>query len=243
MKEKLLSVIIPAYNEEKTIVETIKETVKTVKNIKSLGFELVIVDDGSIDNTYAVVKDFAGQSAYNIKVLSYSPNKGKGFALKRGALAAGGDYILFMDADLEIHPKQLVSFLDLLKQSGADAVIGSKTVKGSLVKVPLKRKIISAGYYFLLKLLFRLPVTDTQTGFKLFKKQALKNSVKKTTLNGYVFDLELIVIMNFHKYKVIDSPIKLDELRSRRINISDILLMLKDIFKVFARYYFTRSYT
>jgi dolichol-phosphate mannosyltransferase len=242
MKEKLLSVIIPAYNEEKTIVETVKETIKTVKNIGSLGFELVIVDDGSIDNTYSVIKGFADKSAYNIKVVSYSPNKGKGLALKKGALAAGGDYILFMDADLEIHPKQVVSFLGLLKRSGADAVIGSKTVKGSVIKVPLKRKIISAGYYFLLKLLFRLPVTDTQTGFKLFKTQALKNCVTKTTLYGYVFDLELIVIMNFHKYKVIDSPIKLDELRSRRINISDILPMLKDIFKVFARYYFTRSY-
>lgn len=118
MKKKLLSVIIPAYNEEKTIVETIKETIKTIKNIKSLDFELIIVDDGSIDNTYAVAKEIADQSAYNIKVVSHSPNKRKGFALKKGVLAAGGDYVLFMDADLEIHPDQLVSFLDLLKQSG-----------------------------------------------------------------------------------------------------------------------------
>jgi len=242
MKKKLLSVIIPAYNEEKTIVETVKETIKTVRNIKSLGFELVIVDDGSIDNTYAVVKGFADKSAYNIKVVSYSPNKGKGFALKRGALATGGDYVLFMDADLEIHPKQVVSFLDLLKQSGADAVIGSKTVKGSLVKVPLKRKIISAGYYSLLKLLFRLPVTDTQTGFKLFKKQALKNCINKTHIRGYSFDLELMVIMNIHKYKIIESPVKIDQLRLRRISLMDALPMLKDTIIVFKRCYFNRSY-
>ncbi len=242
MKKKLLSVIIPAYNEEKTIVETIKETIKTIKNIKSLDFELIIVDDGSIDNTYAVVKEIADQSAYNIKVVSHSPNKGKGFALKKGALAAGGDYVLFMDADLEIHPDQLVSFLDLLKQSGADAVIGSKTVKGSVVKVPLKRKIISAGYYFLLKLLFRLPVTDTQTGFKLFKKHPLVDCIQKTSISGYTLDLELMVIMNIHKYKIIERPIRIDQLRLRRIILMDSLPILKDTIAVFKRCYFTRSY-
>jgi len=147
-----------------------------------------------------------------------------------------------MDADLEIHPKQVVSFLDLLKQSGADAVIGSKTVKGSLVKVPLKRKIISAGYYSLLKLLFRLPVTDTQTGFKLFKKQALKNCINKTHIRGYSFDLELMVIMNIHKYKIIESPVKIDQLRLRRISLMDALPMLKDTIIVFKRCYFNRSY-
>jgi dolichol-phosphate mannosyltransferase len=239
MHKKLISVIIPAYNEEKTIVATIKETIKAINNIKGLNYELIIVDDGSIDNTCAVVK----QLAYNIKVESYFPNKGKGFALKKGVLVARGDYILFMDADLEIHPNHLLNFLNLLKQSKADAVIGSKTAKGSVVKAPLKRRIISFGYYFLLKILFRLPVTDTQTGFKLFKKQALKNCIKKTCINGYTFDLELLVIMKIHKYKVIESPIKVDELRLRRISILDSLPVLRDTLAVFKRYYFTRSYT
>jgi len=243
MHKKLISVIIPAYNEEKTIVATIKETIKAINNIKGLNYELIIVDDGSIDNTYAVVKQLTYQLAYNIKVESYFPNKGKGFALKKGVLVARGDYILFLDADLEIHPNHLLIFLNLLKQSKADAVIGSKTAKGSVVKAPLKRKIISIGYYSLLKLLFRLPVTDTQTGFKLFKRQALKNCVQKTSIKGYSFDLELLVIMNIHKYKIMESPIKVDQLRLRRINLIDSLPMLKDTLAVFKRYYFTRSYT
>jgi len=242
MNKKLISVIIPAYNEEKTIIATIKETIKVINNIKGLNYELIIVDDGSIDNTCATVKQLAYQSSYNIKVESYFPNKGKGFALKKGALAARGDYVLFLDADLEIHPDHLLIFLDLLKHSRADAVIGSKIARGSVVKVPLKRKIISSGYYFLLKLLFRLPVTDTQTGFKLFKNPALSNCIQKTSINGYVFDLELLVIMKIHKYKVMESPIKVDELRLRRISIIDSLPMLKDTFVVFKRYYFTRSY-
>ena len=242
MHKELISVIIPAYNEEKTIIATIEETIKVINKIKGLNYELIIIDDGSVDNTCDVAKQFAHRSAYNIKVESYFPNKGKGFALKKGALAARGDYILFLDADLEIHPDHLLIFLKLLKQSGADAVIGSKTAKGSVVKVPLKRKIISIGYYFLLKLLFRLPVTDTQTGFKLFKKQALKNCVQKTSIKGYSFDLELMVIMNIHKYKIIESPIKVDQLRLRRINLIDSLPMLKDTLVVFRRYYFPRSY-
>jgi len=242
MHKKLISVVIPAYNEEKTIIATIKETIKVINNIKELNCELIIVDDGSVDNTCDVVKQFAHRSSYNIKIESYFPNEGKGFALKKGALSARGDYILFMDADLEIHPDHLLTFLNLLKHSKADAVIGSKIARGSVVKVPLKRKIISSGYYFLLKLLFRLPVTDTQTGFKLFKSQALKGCIQKTSINGYSFDLELMVIMNFHKYKIIESPIKVDELRSRRISMIDSLPMLKDTFVVFKRYYFTRSY-
>ena len=242
MNKKLISVVIPAYNEEKTIRATIEETAKVLKIIKGLDYELIVVDDGSIDNTSAVVKKLADQPTLKVRLESYFPNRGKGFTLKKGTLAARGDYILFMDADLEIHPKQLQAFLDLMRKSNADAVLGSKTAKGSIIEAPLKRRMISAIYYLLLKILFRLPVTDTQTGFKLFKKQALKKSVQKTSLNGYVFDLELIVIMNFHKYKIIDNPVKINELRSRRICIIDSLPMIKDIFKVFVRYYFTQSY-
>lgn len=242
MHKKLISVIIPAYNEEKTIIATIKETIKTINKIRELNYELIIIDDGSVDNTCEVVKLFVHRSAYNIKIESYFPNEGKGFALKKGVLAARGDYILFLDADLEIHPDHLLIFLNLLKQSGADVVIGSKTAKGSVVEVPLKRKIISTGYYFLLKLLFRLPVTDTQTGFKLFKKQALKNCIQRTSIKGYSFDLELLVIMNIHKYKIMESPVKIDELRSRRISMIDSLPMIKETLAVFKGYYFTRSY-
>ncbi|MFC2145217.1 dolichyl-phosphate beta-glucosyltransferase [Actinomycetota bacterium] len=242
MNKKLISVIIPAYNEEKTIVGTIKETIEVLNKIRGLNYELIIVDDGSIDKTSAVVNKLRNRSVNNIKLESYFPNKGKGFALKKGALVARGDYILFMDADLEIHPDHLLTFLNLLKQSGADAVIGSKTARDSMVTVPLKRRIISSGYYFLLKLLFRLPVTDTQTGFKLFKNQALKESIQKTFIDGYSFDLELLVIMNIHNYKIIESPVKVDELRPRRINLIDSLPMLKDTFAVFKKYYFTRSY-
>ncbi len=242
MNKKLISVIIPAYNEEKTIIATIKETIKVINKINGLNYEIIIVDDGSIDNTCALVKQLVSKLAYNIKIESYFPNKGKGFALKKGVLVARGDYILFLDADLEIHPNQLLFFLNLLKQSKADAVIGSKTAKGAEVRAPLKRKIISIGYFFLLKILFRLPITDTQTGFKLFKNQALNNSIQKTYINGYAFDLELMVIMNIHNCKIIESPIKVNQLRLRRINLTNAFPMLIDTLAVFRRYYFTKSY-
>ncbi len=242
MGKELLSIVIPAYNEEKIIAETIKETFETLKHIKGLSFEFIIVDDGSIDNTYNVTREIASQPAYDIKIISYSPNKGKGFALKKGALATSGNYVLFMDADLEIHPNQIVSFLKFFKKSMADAVIGSKTTKGSVVNLPLKRKIISSGYYFLLKLLFRLPMTDTQTGFKLFKRFPLIKCIRKASINGYTFDLELMIIMSIHKYKIIEYPIKINELRLRRIRMLDSLSMFKDILVIFKKCYFSRSY-
>lgn len=87
-----------------------------------------------------------------------------------------------------------------------------------------------------------MPVTDTQTGFKLFKKHPLVDCIQKTSISGYTLDLELIVIMNIHKYKIIELPIKIDQLRLRRIILMDSLPILKDTIAVFKRCYFTRSY-
>lgn len=239
---KIISVIVPAYNEEETIIRKIKETIKTLESYKSLDYEIIIIDDGSTDDTYNLVKEFSQKFNEKIRAETYQPNQGKGNALKRGTLLAKGDYILYMDADLDIHPDQTIGFLKLLEESGADAVVGSKTIKGSKAKVPLKRKILSGGYYFLVKLLFSLPVTDTQTGFKLFRKRALAECISRTSISGYAFDLELLAVLNAKKYKTIEGPVKINQSRMRRINLRDVFLIFRDTILIFTRFYITKSY-
>jgi len=240
--DKKITIIIPAYNEERTLAGTVNKTIGVVKGLEGFDYELVIVDDGSTDSTYQVLEELKKQAGYNIKIKSHFPNRGKGSALKEGVALASGDYMLFMDADLEIDPGHMLDFLGLLLNSGADAVAGSKVSKNSQTRLSLKRRILSLGYYSIIKLLFRLPVIDTQTGFKLFKREPLIDCIGKTSINGYSFDLELLLILKAHKYRVIACPVKIDALRSRRIELSDSLPMIRDTFRIFKKYYFTRSY-
>lgn len=242
MNTKIISVIVPAFNEEKAIFCTVKEIIQVLHELATKKYEIIVIDDGSIDQTYAQIKDLAQKFKGKVKTITYHPNMGKGYAIREGALIAEGEYIFYIDADLEIHPNQIKGFLELMQKTGADAIVGSKTTKGSQVKLPFKRKILSKGYYSLLKLLFHLPITDTQTGFKLFKKKALKECILKTTINRYAFDLELLSILNIHNYKIVESPILINHSRLRRIKFKDIFSIFKDTLSIFIRIYITKSY-
>ena len=117
------SILIPAYNEEKNIILTITETIKVFEDFKK-DYEIIVVDDGSTDNTCNLVKKNLPNFNNKVKLESYSPNKGKGYALKYGFNFASGEYILFLDADLDLHPSQLVNLYNLMMEKNADAVIG-----------------------------------------------------------------------------------------------------------------------
>jgi len=243
-KEKI-SVIIPAYNEEKNILNTINET-KKVLETTNYDYEIIIINDGSIDNTAEIVKNnfnYKDYKDYKVIFEGYEPNKGKGCALKFGVNFANGDYILFMDADLDLHPRQLMNFLNEIKKTNADAVIGSKKAKNSKVEYSLKRRILSNGYYYFIKILFGLPIQDTQTGFKLFKSEPLKECIKKTIINGYAFDLELLVILHKKGYKIVEYPVEVTQSRlTGRIGQKDIFKVFKDTIAIFYRLYFKKFY-
>jgi dolichol-phosphate mannosyltransferase len=241
MFDKKISVIIPAYNESSKILNTIEETIQILSGVTAY-FQIIIIDDGSNDCTYQLVK-----SRYNteekVQIYKYDQNKGKGYALKYGTEIADGDYILFMDADLDLHPKQITFFLDKIIKSNADAVIGSKKSRYSKVAYSLKRRILSNGYYYFIKILFGLPVRDTQTGFKLFKAFPLKESIKKVLVNRYAFDLELLVILHKKGYKIIECPVEVAQSRQKgRIGKKDVFVVLKDTLKIFYRLYFKNYY-
>ncbi|MCL4384853.1 MAG: glycosyltransferase family 2 protein [Cyanobacteria bacterium] len=242
VKEKI-SILIPAFNEEENIIPAINETIEVFKKLE-LDYELIIIDDGSIDNTYKKVQESLHTFNGRVKIERYELNAGKGYAIKYGFNFVSGDYILFLDADLDLHPSQITNFLKLMEEYKADVVMGSKRHKDSVVNYPKSRKILSNGYYFLIKILFGLPVKDTQTGLKLFRYEALKNSISKIVIKRYAFDLELLVVLYKLGYKIVECPIYLKPTRRyyNRIGLKDIYHMLMDTLAIFYRLYIKKYY-
>jgi dolichol-phosphate mannosyltransferase len=208
MTQVELSFVIPAYNEEEFIEDTL-ETIDAVIMNKNLSYEIVVVDDGSGDNTLAKAKVYAGRNGH-VKVVSYSKNVGKGYAVKTGFMKANGNVVIFADSDMEIDLKTISKYLEALKYG--DIVIASKRHSNSHVKAPISRKILSASFNGLVRLLTGVPLKDTQSGLKAMKKSAFINIFPRLAVKRYAFDVELLAVAHLYGLKVVEMPvnIKLD---------------------------------
>lgn len=139
-------------------------------------------------------------------LLTYG-GKGKGYALKEGSLKAKGDHIAWLDADLQISPSRINSFLKIMEIYDAEAVIGNKRNDYSVIQYSLLRHIISNGYNFLIRLFFGISLRDTQCGIKLFRADTLKSILPKVESYGFAFDLEVLCLLRDNKHIVMDSPV------------------------------------
>jgi glycosyltransferase involved in cell wall biosynthesis len=142
------SIVIPAYNEAGNIIATVRETSRVLEGFNP-DYEILVINDGSTDDTLKNVRDFLCSNNKKVRLEGYSRNKGKGFALKYGAERALGNMIIFLDADLDLHPSLIIDLFNIMQQSGADVVIGSKMHKNSVLNYPLLRKILSRTYYLI----------------------------------------------------------------------------------------------
>jgi len=232
MKE--LSVIVPAYNEGKNIFNCIKEIEKSLGNPIS-DYEIIVIDNASTDNTY---KECLRAISENNRVKVFKcKERGKGVALKQSINFSDGKLVTFIDADLELHPKQIPLFIEYMKKHDADVVVGSKRHPLSKVKYPILRKILSNAYYYLfVRTLFGLPVKDTQAGLKLFKYEVLRKIIPKILCKRYAFDLELLVNVHKHGFKIIEAPIDLNFKRfENRVGLKDIWNIFVDTAAIFYR--------
>jgi glycosyltransferase involved in cell wall biosynthesis len=186
----VLSVVMPLYNEGARITPNVEQTLSALRMLGP--FEIILVNDGSSDNSGEEIATLAEKYAGEIIPLHLS-RSGKGEALRQGAKAACGDYVVFLDADLDLPPEQILFFVAIQRVKKADAVIGSKMHPDSTVDYPLIRRVYSLGYFWLVRMLFGLPVRDTQTGLKLVRRDLLLAALEKTESRGFTLDLELLV--------------------------------------------------
>ncbi|MBI2861223.1 MAG: glycosyltransferase family 2 protein [Chloroflexi bacterium] len=236
-----LSVLMPAHNEGDHILQNIQETARFLGEC-GWRYEIVIVDDGSQDGTLGEASRAAAESQ-QIKVVPLADNQGKGFALRYGFQFATGELVAFLDADLDLHPSQLLELYQIMEQTGADVVIGSKNHPQSQLEYPTYRRIMSQAYYWIVRMLFRLPVHDTQTGIKLFRREALEQALPRLLVKRYAFDLELLVNIHHLGYIIAEGPVTLTFRRKwGRIGWSAVWRTWLDTMAIFYRLYILRYY-
>jgi glycosyltransferase involved in cell wall biosynthesis len=234
IKEKI-SIVMPAYNESDRIISSIEETIKTFNEF-GCSWELIVLDDGSSDNTYELAEELSKKYPGQLIVKKNPFNLGKGRAIKKAIHYVSGDYVVFLDADMDLHPLQIQTLFDIMFLDKADVVIGSKMHPNSVVNYPLQRKIISLVYYLLIRILFNLPCHDTQTGLKLFKIQVIKDVFPRILVRKFAFDLEVLVNAHHLGYRITEAPIILKpQRRFGRIGSCAIFTTIWDTLSVFYR--------
>ena len=232
---------MPALNEASHISCSIEETARTFDGF-GCQWELVVIDDGSSDDTYE--KALQLKEKYPQLIVKRNPfNRGKGRAIKKAMHHISGDYVVWLDADMDLHPVQVQTLFDIMTLDSADIVIGSKFHPNSVVNYPLERRIISLGYYILVVVLFNLPCHDTQTGIKLFRTDVLKKVFPRILVKKFAFDLEVLVNAHHLGYKIAEAPIVLNtKRRYGRIGLRAIFTTLWDTLAIFYRMYILRYY-
>ena len=198
---------MPAFNLAETLAENL-EKVETVLKRTALGCEIIPVDDGSSDGTAEVLRRWAErEGAVRRRPVILERNGGKGNALKAGFRASEGELVLLLDGDLDILPGYLPGFLETMEREKVDIVIGSKRHPKSRVRYPWHRRLASAVYFWLVRLFIGLPITDTQTGMKLFRRNVLGEALDRMLVKTYAFDLELLAIAYGRGAKIAEAPV------------------------------------
>lgn len=230
-KDIYLSVVIPAYNEAKRIETTLLSLKKYFKD-KDYIYEIIIVNDGSSDNTSAVVLKFK-KYFKDLILIENRKNRGKGYSVKRGMLAAKGEYKLFMDADNSVKIDNLDIFLPYC-ENGNDVVIGSIKIKGSRFKEGngWHRRLLGNWSKILIRFLAVPGIYDTQRGFKLFSKRAANKVFKKQTIDRFGFDIELLTIARLFGFKIKELPVEWDNPSGSKVTFLSYFESLAELFKI-----------
>lgn len=203
-----LSVIVPVYKQEKTIIEDISRIANVLSNTPYT-FEIIPVVDGTrIDKSLQRIKSIKHS---NVFATGYSENRGKGYAVRYGMKEARGEVITFIDSGMDIDPRGIVMLLEHMIWYNADIIIGSKLHAASVVEYPWWRKMMTLIYYFIVKLLFGLKVRDTQTGLKAYKRKVLERVLPRLLVKQFAFDIEILAVAYHLGFKrIYDAPVKVD---------------------------------
>ena len=229
----MLSVIIPAFNEEKRIGRTLKPTIRFLST-QSYDSEIIVVCDGCTDNTRQVAETFQKEFK-NLKIIDYLPNRGKGYAVKKGMLEATGDMRLFMDADYAVPIDLLTGFMEKIN-AGYDVVIASRRHKDSVIEQHqmFLRELAGKGFGLLQVVVLGIPFFDVHCGFKLFSAKAADYLFREINYACNFFDPEMMYVAYKTKMKVAEMPVKWKHDGDTRIPVGPAKTwdILKKLFRI-----------
>ena len=227
-----LSIVIPAYNESARIPATLRKVIEYLR-AQPEPWELVVVDDGSTDQTAACVEQFS-REVPGVRLLRCETNRGKGAAVRTGMLAAQGEFVLFSDADLSAPMSELPQLLEPLR-NGYDVAFGSRALKRELIEIHQSPFREAAGQFFnlVLRMITGLPFRDTQCGFKAFRREAAQRIFPQQTIEGFGFDPELLYIARKLDYRSIEVPVRWAHSEGTKVNpLRDGARMASDLLRI-----------
>ena len=218
----LLSVIIPAYNEQDRIVPTLQNATAYLGS-QPYASELIVVSDGSSDHTARVAGDFGGSNQIKLSVLEYHPNRGKGYAVRYGMLRGQGRVIMFMDADYAVPMNDCELGLELIDK-GYDIAIGSRAVNGAHIGEHQNffRQLSARIYTCIQNIYLGIHYPDTQCGFKLFTHAAAQDLFGRQKLDSVIFDPEILWLAHRNGYRVAQFPVRWRHVADSRIQYDSL---------------------
>jgi len=216
-----ISIVVPAFEEETRLGESVRKILLYIKNQK-LSAELIIVDDGSKDKTKEVAEQIcAGFPEIPTNVIRYEQNRGKGYAVKTGLIAANGDVALFSDADLSTPIEELTKLVEPIQKGEYDVTFGSRALDRSLIGVhqPWRREQGGKVFNFIVRTLTRLPFWDTQCGFKAFNMKKFRPLLDLMKIDRFGFDVEFLYVSNLHGLKLQEIPVRWDHDERTKVSV------------------------
>ena len=233
-----ISIVIPVFEESKKLAADIKSAAAFLES-NHFTAEIIVVDDGSTDQSCEAAREAATGLAPQIsfKVIRYENNRGKGYAIRTGIEQTTGQYVLFVDSGNCVPYENLLQPLEMLKNGSADIAHGSRKMRTSNIHKPqsLYRRIGSAFFHLLLIYIMKIPseLTDTQCGFKVYRGNIARNLYRECTADGFMFDIEMIMLALKRGYKIKEFPIewtcdrdsRLCPARSFRRIVSELLVI------------------
>jgi dolichol-phosphate mannosyltransferase len=236
LAEPRISVIIPIFNLASRISYSLKKIEQAVE-LAHNNYELIVVNDGSTDNTLTILRDIA-KTDQHLHIISYTPNRGKGYAVKQGVLHSQGDAVVFLDGDLDISPDLIKDYVERLSTS--DLVIASKRHPESRVRIPRSREFLSRTFNILIKVTLGIPQKDTQAGLKVGKGDIMRTVFRNVSINRYAFDVELLTMASILHLRVQERPVIMKI--ERRFNIWEIVNMFLDVTRIWYKYRVAHRY-
>ncbi len=242
----LVSVIVPAYKQEKTIKKDLENIIRVMDSTR-YQYELIVVVDGFVDRTMDQANKIKKD---NVRVIGYDRNRGKGYAVKYGMARSRGDIIAFIDAGMEIDANGISMILEHMQWYKADIIVGSKRHPASKIHYPALRKMYSFVYQVLVYVLFWLRVKDTQVGLKVYRRKVLDDVLPRLVVKQYAFDIELLAVANYLGYKrIYEAPVEIKYEFTSGGRFSNYILldpfvrgMLIDTLAVYYRMYILKFY-